>query len=45
LMARVNKKTRPIDSSKAIDSATDVAVSFEFGPTRVTLKELDKFAN
>jgi hypothetical protein len=44
-MARVKKTARPIDSSKAIDSAADVAVSFEFGPTRVTLKELDKFMN
>ena len=43
VMARVKKTARPIDNSEAIDSAADVAVSFEFGPTRVTLKELDEF--
>ena len=42
-MARVKKTMRPIDSSKAVDSAPKVDMSFEFGPTRVTLEELDEF--
>lgn len=36
---------RPIDSTKAIDSMLEVAVSFDFGPMRVTLEELDEFMN
>ena len=43
LMAHVKRTARPIDSSEAIDSSSDVAVSFEFGPSRVTLKELDEY--
>ena len=42
-MACVKRTVRPVDSSEAIDSSSDAAMSFEFGPTRVTLKELDEF--
>ena len=42
-MARVKKTARPVDSFEATEAALDVAVSFEFGPTRVTLEELDEF--
>ena len=34
---------RPIDSTEAIYSVSEVAVSFDFSPTRVTLEELDEF--
>lgn len=44
LMAHVKKTTKLMDSSKAIVSSSDVAVSFEFGLSRVTLRELDQFA-
>ena len=43
-MARVRKTVKPVDSSEAIDSASDTGVSFEFGLSRVTLIELDEFA-
>jgi hypothetical protein len=42
-MARLKKTARVVDSSKAIDSTSDVAMSFEFGLSRATLKELDEF--
>ena len=42
-MARVKKTARPVDSFEATEAALDVAMSFEFGPTRVTLEELDEF--
>ena len=42
-MAQVKKTARPVDSSEATEAASDVAMSFEFGPTRVTLEELDEF--
>ena len=44
LMARVRKTVKPIDSSEVADSASDAAVSFEFGLSRVTSSDLDKFA-
>ena len=44
LMARVKKTTKLIDSSEAVDSSSDVVVSFEFGLSRVTLRELDELA-
>ena len=34
---------RPIDSTEAIYFVSEVAVSFDFSPTRVTLEELDEF--
>jgi hypothetical protein len=42
-MAHVKKTARPVDRSEAIDSSSDVAVSFDFGLSRVTLKQLDEF--
>ena len=35
---------RPIDSTEAIYFVSEVAVSFDFGPTRVTFEEFDEFA-
>lgn len=43
-MARVRKTTKPVDSSKVVDSTSDIGVSFEFGLSRVTSMELDEFA-
>ena len=42
-MAHVKRTTRPVDSSEVVDSSSDAAVSFEFGPSRVALKKLDEF--
>jgi hypothetical protein len=42
LMARVKKTTKLVDSSEVADSASDVAVSFEFGLSRVTSSDLDE---
>ena len=44
LMARVKKTAKPVESSEVADSASDAAVSFEFGLSRVTLSDLDEFA-
>ena len=44
LMARVKKTAKPVDSSKVTDSASDAAVSFKFGLSRVTSIDLDEFA-
>ena len=44
LMARVKKTAKPVDSSEVTESASDAAVSFEFGLSRVTLSDLDEFA-
>ena len=44
LMARVKKTAKPVDSLEVADSASDAAVSFEFGLSRVTSSDLDKFA-
>ena len=44
LMARVKKTVKPVDSSKVADSVLDIAVSLEFGLSRVTSSDLDKFA-
>ena len=44
LMARVKKTVKPVDSSEVADSVLDVAVSLEFGLSRVTSSDLDKFA-
>ena len=44
LMARVKKTMKHVDSSEVADSASDAAVSFEFGLSRVTLSDLDEFA-
>jgi hypothetical protein len=43
-MAHVRKTMRPIDSSNTTNAVVDEVVSFEFGPTRVTLEEFDEFA-
>ena len=44
LMAPVKKTMKPVDSLEVADSASDAAVSFEFGLSRVTSSDLDKFA-
>jgi anti-sigma-K factor RskA len=42
-MARVKKTAKLVDSLEAVDSSSDVAVSFELGLSRFTLRELDEF--
>lgn len=42
-MARVKKTARPVDRSEAVDSSSNATVSFDFGLSRVTLKQLDEF--
>jgi len=44
LMARVKKITKHVDSSEVADSASDAAVSFAFGLSRLTSSDLDEFA-
>ena len=44
LMAPVKKTMKPVDSLEVADSASDAAVSFEFGLSRVTSSDLDEFA-
>jgi hypothetical protein len=43
LMAHVKKTAKLVDSLEAVDSSSDVAVSFELGLSRFTLRELDEF--
>jgi hypothetical protein len=43
-MAHVRKTARPVDSFEATDAVADEAMSFEFGPARTTLEDLDEFA-
>jgi hypothetical protein len=43
-MAHVRKTARPVDSFEPTDAVADEAVSFEFGPARATLEDLDEFA-
>ena len=43
-MALVRKTTRPFETSGATDAMVDEAVSFEFGPNKVMLEDLDFFA-
>ena len=44
LMAPVKKTMKPVDSLEVADSASDAAVSFKFGLSRVTSIDLDEFA-
>jgi hypothetical protein len=42
-MAHVKKTAKPVDGSDVANSTSDVAVSFEFGLSRVTSSDLDEF--
>ena len=44
LMACLKKIAKPVDSLEVADSASDDAVSFAFGLSRVTTSDLDEFA-
>jgi len=39
----MKKTAKLVDNSEAVDSSSDVVVSFEFGLSRVTLSDLGEF--